>query len=138
MKVVPTQVGDGSFDRRERGAQIVRNGAQERGAPAVDPAQQLGLHRLLAKASPFDGEGRLIGEGAEAPEIARRDLLAGKDEHADRPTGGGERDAEEMTRLGHHASETAWSASSGEDDAQLVVGHRLAGLCRDGEVVTFG
>ena len=66
------QARHGRLDGGEGRAQVVRGGAHERAAPAVDLLEQARPQRLLAQLGPVDGQRRLVGEGAEQAPVALR------------------------------------------------------------------
>ena len=73
---------------RQRGAQVVGDGAQEGAPHAVALLQELGPQRLVPELGPLDGEGRLIDEDAEEIGVDGAPRQAPHGEQADRTTGG--------------------------------------------------
>ena len=79
------QARDGCLDGGERRPQVVRRGAHEGAAPAVDLLEQPRPQRLLAQLRPVDGERRLIGERAEQAPVPLGQLHVLEHEHAHGP-----------------------------------------------------
>src|SRR5439155_1315209 len=68
------QAPGGREDRRERRAQLVRNGVQQLGLELVRPPQDLGVERLFAEARAFDRHTKLRRRDREEPFVGRAEL----------------------------------------------------------------
>ncbi len=114
------EIGDGDLYRGERGAQIMRHGADECRPPLVDLLEEVGLQGLVAQPRAIDGEGSMVGVGREQAAVVDVEFPSAKDQEPDRARRGGERYLSENRAGDDAAGERCGTARGGQEAVQRL------------------